>query len=94
MKKFTLMVATATTLLTANADYAVCAGCHGNSGEKQALGKSKVIKDMTPTELAKSLNGYKDGTYGGPLAGLMKGQVQNLTEVQIKSISEYIAKGK
>jgi len=52
-----------------------CVGCHGADFGKVALGKSKVVKDMTKDEVTKALQGYKDGTYGGPMKGLMKGQV-------------------
>jgi len=53
-------------LLTySSALYKKCAGCHGQTGEKVALGKSKVIKDMSKADIVVALKGYKDGTYGG-----------------------------
>ena len=45
--------------------YAKCATCHGAAGEKAALGKSKIIKDMTKADFVSALKGYQDGTYGG-----------------------------
>ena len=72
--------------------YAKCAGCHGQTGEKKALGKSKVIKDMTKAEITAALHGYKDGTYGGPMKGLMKGQVKSLSEADITAIATKIGK--
>ncbi len=71
--------------------YNKCAGCHGATGEKVALGKSKVIADMTEEELNTSMNGYNAGTYGGAMKGLMKGQVANLSKDDIKAISAHIA---
>ncbi len=45
-------------------DTAACVGCHGQNFEKAALGKSKIVKDMTKDEIVKALKGYKDGSYG------------------------------
>lgn len=71
--------------------YKKCAGCHGAAGEKVALGKSKVIANMSEADLNTAMNGYKDGSYGGPMKGLMKGQVARLSTQQISSLSTYIA---
>jgi len=68
-----------------------CAGCHGASAEKPALGKSKIIKGWSKEDIVKSLNGYKDGTYGGVMKGVMKSQVSSMSEDDIQSVSEYIA---
>jgi len=66
-------------LLASSAAYAVstaaCAGCHGQHFEKVAMGKSKVVKDMSEADILVALKGYKDGTYGGAMKGLMAGQV-------------------
>jgi len=72
--------------------YAKCKGCHGANGEKKALGKSLVIKDMTKAELKASLIGYQNGTYGGAMKGLMKGQVKSLSAADIDSIANKIGK--
>lgn len=72
--------------------YKRCAGCHGASGEKAALGKSKIIKDMSKADFVKALKGYKDGTYGGVQKGLMKGQVTNLTDAQMEAVAAVVAK--
>jgi cytochrome c553 len=94
MKKFalTLMIAGATSLMATPAAFNKCKGCHGAAGEKKALGKSKVIKDMSKDEVIAALHGYKDGSYGGPMKGLMKGQVASLTEDDIKAIAESVCK--
>ena len=71
--------------------YKKCAGCHGMNAEKVALGKSKVIANMSETDLMTAMNGYKDGSYGGPMKGLMKGQVIKLSSEDIASLSKYIS---
>ena len=82
----------ASTLLADGASlYKGCVGCHGASGEKVALGKSKVIKDMTKAELESSLLGYQAGTYGGVMKGLMKSQVGSMSNKEIDALSMYIA---
>jgi len=82
----------ATSSAMASADlYKKCAGCHGVHGEKKAMGKSKVIHNMSADEIKTALHGYKDGTYGGAMKGLMKGQVRTLDEAQIDSLSTYIS---
>lgn len=72
--------------------YKKCAACHGAAGEKAALGKSKIIKDMGVSGVITALKGYKDGSYGGASKAIMKGQVAALTDAQITSIATYIAK--
>lgn len=74
------------------ASYKRCAGCHGANGEKVALGKSKIIKDMTKAEIESSLLGYQNGTYGGAMKGLMVGQVKSLSGADIKDIANLIGK--
>jgi len=39
-----------------------------------------------------ALNGYKDGSYGGPLKGTMAGQVKNLDADAITALAKYIEK--
>lgn len=72
--------------------YKKCAGCHGQTGEKAALGASKIIKDMTHADFVTALNGYKDGSYGGAKKGIMKGQSTPLNDAQIEAIASYIVK--
>lgn len=71
--------------------YSKCAGCHGASAEKVALGKSKVIKGWDATTIADSLKGYKAGTYGGAMKGIMKGQVASMSDAEIDALSAHIA---
>jgi len=94
MKKTLLGLLVIQGLVFANADalYKPCSGCHGLEGEKVANGISKVIKDLSKDEFVAALKGYKDGTYGGKLKGLMKGQVMRLSEDDMKALADKIAK--
>ncbi len=62
-----------------------CKGCHGQNWEKAALGKSKIVADMSKADVSKSLVGYKNGTYGGAMAGVMKGQVAKYSDAELAS---------
>lgn len=75
------------------ASTAACKGCHGQQFEKAAMGKSKVVQDMSKEEIIASLKGYQDGTYGGAMKGLMKGQVANLSDADIASMADEIKGG-
>jgi len=84
-------------LLTASTLYgastATCAGCHGASFEKKAMGVSKVVKDMSKEDIVKAIKGYKDGSYGGSMKALMKSQVTSLSDADIDSIASLIKGG-
>jgi cytochrome c553 len=70
--------------------YKSCAGCHGINGEKKALGKSEIITGWEKEKTIKALNGYKDGTYGKAMKGVMKGQVTRLDDAKIEALASYI----
>lgn len=94
MKKLLLiLVFAATSLLAADgaALYKKCAACHGAKAEKKALNKSQIIAGWTSEQIVASLKGYKDGTYGGPLKGTMKGQVIKLSDEEINALGTYIS---
>jgi len=67
-----------------------CAGCHGAKAEKKALGKSQVIAGWDAAKVEKALNGYKDGSYGGAMKGLMKGQIASYSADDIKAVAKYV----
>jgi cytochrome c-type protein NapB len=54
---------------------------------------SKIVKNMSKDEIVKALKGYKDGTYGGDMKGVMAGQVKNLSDADIEAIATQIAGG-
>lgn len=72
--------------------FAACASCHGTNGEKKALGKSQVIQGWDAAKITAALQGYKDGTYGGAMKGIMQGQASKLSDADIKALAEHISK--
>ena len=95
--KTLLLILGITTLLSASDGaelFKKCASCHGANGEKHALNKSKVINEMSEEEIVTALQGYKDGTYGGAMKALMKGQIATYDEAQIKDVAAFIASKK
>jgi len=69
-----------------------CAACHGQNAEKKALNKSQVIKGWSPEKVTAAIEGYRAGTYGSSMKGVMKPQVAKLTKDEIKAVSNYISK--
>ena len=91
MKKIVLGTMIAAASLMA-ASFAPCAGCHGANGEKAALGKSQVIKGWPVEKTVAALKGYKDGSYGGAMKGVMKGRVARLSDADIEDLAAQISK--
>jgi len=95
MKKL-VIASMATLALVTAASAAVngkaCLACHGANWEKHAMGKSKIVAEMTHDQIAEALIGYKNGTYGGPMKGLMKGQVARYSEDELKAFAQTIGK--
>lgn len=71
--------------------YKSCASCHGQKAEKEALGKSQVIAGWDKEKTIQALNGYKDGTYGGVMKNIMKGQVATKTDAEIDALATFIS---
>ncbi|OIP54552.1 MAG: cytochrome C [Helicobacteraceae bacterium CG2_30_36_10] len=93
MKKIVVLLAVLGLSSLAMADaYQKCAACHGANGEKVALGKSKIISDLSKAEIVLALKGYQGGTYGGAMKGLMAVQVKGLSEADIEEIANKIGK--
>jgi cytochrome c-type protein NapB len=65
-----------------------CTGCHGAKMETSAMGKAKIIKDMSKADIETALKGYKDGSYGGPMKALMAAQASKMSEDDIKAFAE------
>lgn len=91
MRKIILGMFIGTGFLMA-ASFAPCASCHGATAEKSALGKSQIIKGWEASKVEAALKGYKDGTYGGAMKGVMKGQVARLSDADIKDLAAQISK--
>ena len=95
MKKIviaTAALAALTSFASAEVAAAACYGCHGQKWEKKALGKSKIVAEMTHADIATSLKGYKDGSYGGPMKGVMKGQVAKYSNEDLEAFAQTIGK--
>jgi cytochrome c-type protein NapB len=94
MSKIWKLIAIGAIILTtaSGASTAVCKGCHGKQWEKAAMGKAKVVKNMSKAQIIKALKGYKNGSYGGPMKGLMKAQVKNLSAADIEKMAAKIKK--
>ncbi|MDH4944242.1 c-type cytochrome [Sulfurimonas sp. C5] len=69
-----------------------CVACHGQNAEKSALGKSQIIKGWSVDKVLTALHGYKDGTYGGAMKGIMKSQVSAYSEDELKALAQHISK--
>ncbi len=81
--------ATASTI-DAKALYVKCIACHGANAEKKALNASQIIQNWDENKIYDALKGYKDGTYGGAMKGVMQGQVKNFSIEEMKALSKYI----
>ena len=96
MKRLVKTVALGAILATSSAyavSVAACAGCHGQYFEKTAMGKSKVVKDMSLKDIVDSMKGYKAGTYGDALKGVMMVQVKDLSDADIEAMALQIKAG-
>ncbi len=92
MKKIVLGTLVLGVAAFAAVNLGACKGCHGQNFEKHALGKSKIVKDMTKAEVAEALVGYKNGTFGGPMKGVMKGQVARYSVADLKAAAQVLGK--
>ena len=92
MKKIIIAASLLTACVAFANPYAKCSACHGVNGEKAALGKSKIIKDLSKADFVSALKGYQVGTYGGAQKGLMVGQVKDMTEATMNEIADTIIK--
>jgi len=93
MKKLVLttLVTVAAAATLSAASFASCAACHGQKAEKKALGKSQIIAGWDVAKTTAALNGYKDGSYGGAMKGVMKGQSMKLSDADIADLAKQIA---
>ena len=91
VEKVNIKVEDETQSINAKILFGACAVCHGQNGEKAALGKSQIIKGWDKEKVIAALNGYKDGSYGGVMKGVMKSQVINKTDAEIEALAEFIS---
>jgi hypothetical protein len=69
-----------------------CMSCHGQRFERSALGKSAIVANMTQSQIATALLGYKYGIYGGEMKALMKGQVLRYSDDALTKVAQSIAR--
>ena len=71
-----------------------CGVCHGNDGQKPAMGKSKAIKGMKVEEIINAINDYSNGSRQSIL--LIKTTKKNFLksndEKSLMEIAQYINK--
>lgn len=81
---------TAKVEMNGEAIFGKCKSCHGNSGEKHALGASKIIQGWDAAKTEAALKGYQKGTYGGSMKNVMAAQAKSLSNEEIKKVAIYI----
>jgi len=69
-----------------------CSSCHGAKAQNKALGKSHVIAGWDSKKISAALHGYKNGTYGGSMKTIMKGQASKLNDEQISAVANFVSK--
>jgi cytochrome c553 len=93
MKKIlvTLLVIASTSLMAASGVSLArnCVGCHGVNFEKAALGRSDIVKGWSAERIESALISFKTTTESDEI--VMKNQVSNFSNEQIKSIAKYIS---
>ena len=80
------------TVAMAGVNGKACVACHGANFEKHAMGKSKIVAEMTHADIATALKGYKAGTYGAAMKGVMKGQVAKYSDADLDAFAQTIGK--
>ncbi|WP_428739284.1 c-type cytochrome [Sulfurimonas sp.] len=80
------------TVAMAGVNGKACVACHGANFEKHAMGKSKIVSEMTHADIATALKGYKAGTYGAAMKGVMKGQVAKYSDADLDAFAQTIGK--
>ena len=71
--------------------FKICSDCHGEKAEKEALGKSQVIAGWDKERIINSINGYKNGNYGGLMKNIMRGHVADKNDAEIEALANYIS---
>jgi cytochrome c553 len=66
-----------------------CAMCHGD--DLKGMGQVPRIAGLSPVYIGRQLYNFQSGQSAGPLSGLMKKVVDNLTDEDIVAISAYVA---
>ena len=70
--------------------WAGCAACHGSDG---GGGVGPMLAGQSSVDILGKLNTYKDRGQVGPMSQMMWGQAANLSEQEIKLISDFVEQG-
>ena len=68
-----------------------CFSCHGDKASKAALNKSQIIAGWDVAKITAAVHGYKDGSYGGPMKGVMKPIASGLSDDDLNAVATTIA---
>lgn len=71
--------------------YKKCVGCHGVDGTQKYHPKASPIVTLRKDRRLRALEGYKEGNnnkYG--MGSAMRAQVQNLNQLELEAVNEYI----
>ncbi|WP_324171166.1 cytochrome C [Sulfurimonas sp.] len=88
----TIAILTLSSASIAAVNGAACVACHGKNFEKHALGKSKIVANLSHSEIATALKGYKAGTFGGTMKAVMKAQVARYSDADLEAFAQTIGK--
>ncbi|GGA75022.1 cytochrome c biogenesis protein CcsB [Neiella marina] len=69
----------------------VCMACHNPATGEGNMDIYPNLGGQKETYLVSSIKAYKDGQRTGPMAGIMKGMVANLSDEDIANVSAYFA---
>ena len=69
-----------------------CQSCHGPDGSRAPGPGITPIGGQSSADLMKMLNGYKDGSFGGQRKQVMEGVVKQLSDDQLKTVSDHVSK--
>ena len=69
-----------------------CQSCQGADGSRSPGEGVEPVKGQSASELLKMLEGYKDGSFGGPRKQVMTGVVKRLSDEQLKSLADYASR--
>ncbi len=85
-----------TSILLMGADvkelYKKCAGCHGEDGKHKAFNRSDIIGGRSFDFIFEKLKFFKEGDFPSQSTSrVMKKQLKDLNEEELKELAEYIS---
>ena len=83
-----VVVAQETDFSSIEANWKVCASCHGNKGQGKPGFPS--LNKLTGEYVVEALNDYRNSVYRGDQSAIMFGMAAALTDEQIELLGKYI----